>query len=103
MLPVEFAPLTLPVVRGSTVWSAPALATSGSGGSGVPWLASTGTLREPPLADLTVIASGGAAHVMSPAPVESSVLLNAGTLSCGAEADLSLVRPWTWRVLVLES
>src|SRR3954451_15115130 len=102
MLPVESAALRFTVVPSSTVWSAPALATSGSGGSAVPCDTSTGIVLEPPLEDLTTTPSGGATNVRSPAPVASSVLLNAGTLSAPAELDLSLVLPWTCNVLLVE-
>src|SRR3954469_10655301 len=103
MLPVESAPLRFTVVPSSTVWSAPALATSGSGGSAVPCDTSTGIVLEPPLEDLTTTPSGGATNVRSPAPVAPSVVLNAGTVSVPADVDLSLVIPWTWSVLVVES
>src|SRR3954464_6995339 len=114
MLPVESAPLRFTVVPSSTVWSAPALATSGSGGSAVPrdtstglvpvpCDTSTGIVLEPPLEDLTTTPSGGATNVRSPAPVAPSVVLNAGTVSVPADVDLSLVMPWTCRVFVLES
>src|SRR3954454_2838417 len=103
MLPVESAALRFTVVPSSTVWSAPALATSGSGGSAVPCDSSTGIVLDPPLEDLTTTPSGGATNVRSPAPFASSVLLNAGTVSVPADVDLSLVMPWTCRVSVFES
>src|SRR3954469_10449792 len=103
MLPVESAPVRLTVVPSSTVWSGPALATSGSGGSAVPCDPSTGIVIDPPFVDFTVTASGGAMNVRSPAPVGSSVLLNAGTVSVPADVDLSLVLPCTCSVFVVES
>src|SRR3954452_8791222 len=102
MLPVESAPVRLTVVPSSTVWSGPALATSGSGGSAVPCETSTGIVIDPPFEDFTTTASGGATNVRSPAPVASRVLLNAGMLSAPAELDLSLVLPWTCNVLLVE-
>src|SRR3954467_316632 len=103
MLPVESAALRFTVVPSSTVWSAPAFATSGSGGGACPGDPSPGIVLEPPLEDLTTTPSGGATNVRSPAPVASSALLDAGTVSVPADVDLSLVMPWTCRVFVLES
>src|SRR3954463_9994653 len=104
MLPVELLASRVTFVPCTTVWSDPALATSGSGASAVPCLTSTGTvIAPPPCGDLIVTESGGAARAMSPAPVASSVVLNAGTVSAPAVADLSLLAAWTWTLPAVAS